>query len=243
MTQGYYSRDAAVTAIRSFYQFFATLPSLAPEYIWEPPSGGWPEVNGTTLSRLSRNRDVVDLLRHIPYINDTQIAFHTTVIDYTADVKWSFDRSGAQGNVLPCGAGVLPEHVAVLTDGGKYGSWLLLDTQEGTITDFKSMETPESIFPPPGHPEHWRAYRTLPIRDFFESWKEKYRSLAWVVMPDEDDGVLCNQEPSSNEIREIYRAHGWPSFFRREDCKEALLKWRYKKLCAESGTRRRHQKH
>lgn len=132
MAQGRYTRESAVAAIRSFYQFFATLPSLPPEYIWEPPTGGWPEINGNSLASLGKNRDVINLLRHIPYINDIQIAFQTTVIDYTSEtVKWCFDKSVVKGNILPGGGGVLPEHVAVLTDGGTRGSWLLLDTQEG----------------------------------------------------------------------------------------------------------------
>ncbi len=60
------------------------------------------------------------------------------------------------------------------------------------------MGTPERDYPPREHPDHWRAYRTLPIREFFEGWKEEYRNLAWVVIPDDDDGVLCNLEPSTN---------------------------------------------
>lgn len=137
-----YSRDIAVSAIRSFYQFFATLPSLPPEYIWEPPSGGWPEITGTTLPHLGRNRDVIDLLRHIPYINDTQIAFQTTVIDYTSvAMKWCLDRNAVQqGDTIPHTAGVIPDYVAVLTDGGRLGSWLLLDTRAGAL-----VENPVSI--------------------------------------------------------------------------------------------------
>lgn len=128
-----YSRDTAVSAIRSFYQFFATLPTLPPEYIWEPPSGGWPEISSISLGHLGHNKDVIDLLRHIPYINDTQIAFQTTAIDYASDaMKWCLDKNAAQqGSIVPYAAGIIPEHVAVLTDGGRYGSWLLLDTRAG----------------------------------------------------------------------------------------------------------------
>jgi hypothetical protein len=134
-----YSHSSTVSAIRSFYQFFSTLPSLAPEYIWEPPSGGWSEINTISLSHLGKNKDVIDLLRHMPYINDTQIAFQTRGIDYTSDAMgsrstWGLEKNGVQQQVelVPRAAGVIPEHVVTLTDGGRYGSWLLLDTRAGT---------------------------------------------------------------------------------------------------------------
>lgn len=133
-----YSRDEAVSAIRSFYQFFSTLPSLPPEYIWEPPSGGWAEINSHSLGHLGKNKDVIDLLRHIPYINDTQIAFQTTAIDYASDaMNWYRDKNAIQRECLvPFAAGEIPEEVVVLTDGGKWGSWLLLDTKAGELGYF-----------------------------------------------------------------------------------------------------------
>lgn len=60
------------------------------------------------------------------------------------------------------------------------------------------MGPPEQEYPPRGHPEHWRAYLTLPVHEFFGYWKEQYRSLAWVVVPDDDQGVLCGNESSTN---------------------------------------------
>lgn len=125
-----YSRETTISTIRSFYQFFATLPSLPPEYIWEPPSSGWAEINNVSLSHLGKNKDVIELLKHIPYINDTQIAFQTTVIDYTRST-WCLDKNSNGGDLVPSAAGVMPEYVVALTDGGRCGSWLLLDTRAG----------------------------------------------------------------------------------------------------------------
>lgn len=45
--------------------------------------------------------------------------------------------------------------------------------------------------PAPDSPDHWRAYKTLPVAAFFEDWKDKYRQAEWVVVPeDADDGVM-----------------------------------------------------
>jgi len=69
------------------------------------------------------------------------------------------------------------------------------------------------------------------VADFFADWKAKFRSLEWVALPHNvDDGMLLAQNDSStDEIRDIYRAHGWPDDFRREECKQALFEWEEKK--------------
>ena len=61
----------------------------------------------------------------------------------------------------------------------------------GSVTDYIMMERPERDHPPLDDPENWRAYQTLPIVEFFELWKEKYRSLEWVVLPEKghENGV------------------------------------------------------
>jgi len=46
------------------------------------------------------------------------------------------------------------------------------------------MERPERDEPPKDDPNHWRAYHTLPIAEFFQSWVGSYRSLDWVTVPE-----------------------------------------------------------
>lgn len=86
----------------------------------------------------------------------------------------------------PVGAGVLPEWVVCLTNGGKDGSCLLLNTREGTITDYIQQEPPERDEPGENSPDFWRAYHTLPIAEFFEEWKEKCRSLVYYLHTTDD---------------------------------------------------------
>lgn len=133
MTQGYFSRDEAVAAILSFCHFFATLPSLSPGCIREAPADGWPQITAESLSEINKHDDVVDLLKHLPYIDWTEIAFHTHFIDYSDSqrIEWIFQKGVIEGSLVPSCAGNIPPHVAVIVDGSKYGSWLLLDTQQG----------------------------------------------------------------------------------------------------------------
>ena len=99
----------------------------------------------------------------------------------------------------PVGAGVIPERVVCLTTGGRDGSWLLLDTREGTITDFIQQERPEHDEPGEDSPDFWRAYHTLPIPDFLEEWKDKYRSLEWMVVPENvHDAVMIRNDKAAD---------------------------------------------
>ena len=190
-----YSLPQTVAAIYSFYNFLATLPSdITPASILTPPpsADGWPSLTPDYLSPLRKTPTVITLLQHLPYIAEnngvagsTQIAYETSAIDYRGPaVRWSIEKGKIAGTLEPVGAGVIPEWVVSLSDGGRDASWLLLDTREGTITDYIQQERPERDEPGPDSPGFWRAYHTRPIVEFLEEWKAKYRSLEWVVVPD-----------------------------------------------------------
>ncbi|PMD40584.1 hypothetical protein L207DRAFT_633572 [Hyaloscypha variabilis F] len=228
MTQGTYSREEAVAAIRSFYEFFTQTPSLDPSDIEYPPPEGWPEINAHSMAGLNKTDDVIELLKHLPYTPwSVQIAYQTHTIDYTTpDIQNDIEKARLEGHIVPVGAGVIPEHVVPLTMGGIYGSALLLDTKEGTVTDYILMERPERETAARGDPNYWRAYRTLPVAEFFQSWIDNYRSLDWVTVPDNvDDGAMLSHTKRTDEVRAIYRAHGWPDSFRRDECRKALIEW------------------
>jgi hypothetical protein len=133
MTQESYSREGAVAAVRSFYEFFTTLPSLDPEDTRYPPPSGWAGIDEKSMAGLKKNQDVTELLKHLPYMPwEVQIAYQTHTINYTSiHIQDDIQKGRLEGFILPVGAGVIPEHVVPLTMGGRYGSTLLLDTQEG----------------------------------------------------------------------------------------------------------------
>jgi hypothetical protein len=139
-----YSRDATVATVTAFYEFLTRLPRLPVSQIRRAPAEGWPELSGAYLAPLGKSPAVLDLLRHLPYIaNDgngcAQIAPWTQVISYSErTVKWVFDTGKVKGLLEPVGAGTIPDHVAVLTEGGRYGSWLLLDTKAGKYRRWQS---------------------------------------------------------------------------------------------------------
>jgi hypothetical protein len=132
------------------------------------------------------------------------------------DVRWSVEKRAVLGTLSPFGAGDVPAHVCVLTQAWRYGRRLLLDTEAG-ITDYIHFEEPERNTPGVDSPDHWRAYWTLSLGEFFEKWKDKYRRLEWVVVPeDADDGVKyrfdaetgCELFGSRQESDDLTECHG-----------------------------------
>lgn len=136
-----YSRDATAAAIRSFYDFLTHhLPQPNhdnPPIIRDPPPTGWPDLDAAALAPIGKTANVTDLLRHLPYLaadgaGSDLVGPNTRAIRYNGpDARWSLDRGVVEGTLEPVGAGQVPAHVAVLTQGGRDGSWLLLDTETG----------------------------------------------------------------------------------------------------------------
>lgn len=84
----------------------------------------------------------MDLLRHLSYLvtggaDSTVVGPETRLIQYNAPpLRWCLERGKVEGLLSPIGAGQVPAHVAVLTDGSQYGSWLLLDLDTGECFNF-----------------------------------------------------------------------------------------------------------
>ncbi|ETS75723.1 hypothetical protein PFICI_12667 [Pestalotiopsis fici W106-1] len=214
-----YTRNEVIEAVRSFYTFLAGLPRLSADDILDPPEQGWPDLTDAYLAALGKTPVVCDLLRHLPYIrpngqNNQQIAPWTTATNYTdSTTRWTLNRGLIDGNLAPIGAGDVPPHVAVLTSGS-------------AITDFIQQERPERSEPAQDSPDAWRAYHTRPAEEFFEEWKDKYRTLEWApLIENADDGVVISYDAGSEEVRQIYRDHGWPDRFDRAACADAIRRW------------------
>lgn len=134
---GKYSRDTTLEVVRAYYMFLTTIPAIPISATLEAPVDGWPNVTTRSLSALKKNEVVIDLLRHLPIIEhrgsgNRSIAYDTFVLNYNGNMVHScIDGNTTVGSIVPVGFDELPAHVAVLTTGGRYGSWLLLDIHEG----------------------------------------------------------------------------------------------------------------
>ncbi|SMY22140.1 unnamed protein product [Zymoseptoria tritici ST99CH_1A5] len=186
-----------------------------------------------SLAGLEKTDAVIDVLRHLPYIEgsdslNTDIASNTRAIDYRKIAEHRV-APGTRWEWLHLGNKYFPPHVLLLTDEGDdyYGSLVVVDIERGTATDYQPQAPLKDGMPDPDTTkEWWRHNDTLPIAEFFASWKEKFRTLEWAVNPfDCEHNTLLRYDRATDEVRQIYHDHGWPDSFHREECHEALEQW------------------
>lgn len=68
-----YDRDTTVAVVRDYYYFLAMM-YLDEDRIMEPPPGGWPHITPDSMRALGKTDEVVDMLRHLPYINESGVS-------------------------------------------------------------------------------------------------------------------------------------------------------------------------
>ncbi|TQV93182.1 hypothetical protein IF1G_07760 [Cordyceps javanica] len=238
----------AVDAVRKYYNFLVEeLGAIPADCVEHAPEEGWPSISEGSLAGLEKTKEVVDVLRHLPYIKychgfNVQIAFGTEALDYRGAEVAVGDRS----RWIPHGSLEFPPHVVVLTaddSPGSYGSQILLDTKKNTFSDYQPggpSRAPESNAET-NPDDFWHSRETRPVAEFFGLWEERFRSLEWTVDPfDDEAGMLLRYDNATDasfwipppspprspcEVRQIYRDHGWPDDFRRRECRDALQEW------------------
>jgi hypothetical protein len=79
------SRDELVTIISDFYTFLTTfyIPACSLKH---PPPGGWPNITPETTKGFNKAPYVIDLMKHLPYIDEADAQEMITNIHYKCDV-------------------------------------------------------------------------------------------------------------------------------------------------------------
>lgn len=128
-------RDEIVKTISTFYTFLVTNTLLPTTAIKTPPSKGWPEEYRQAFRKMGKSEEVVDLLSHLPYIDDPNWEWlnETKPINYISSLnlrRLNGDYESKRYLFEPSEF-KFPSHVVSLTTGRLYGSWLLLDLHAG----------------------------------------------------------------------------------------------------------------
>jgi hypothetical protein len=148
-----FSRYECIAAVRDYYQFLAKM-FMDESRIMEPPPGGWPNITPRALSALNKTEEVVSLLRHLPYIDDSDVDNHPQCIPFTTFANWNTlaDKEIAPSEcwgILVCSEDCeegfgreewahrtgcdVPSRFVGLTFGGRNNDILVLDTASGRI--------------------------------------------------------------------------------------------------------------
>lgn len=125
----------------------------------------------------------------------------------------------------------LPPWVVCLTNGGKYGHYVLLDTSDGTISWSSPFVGYYDIDYPEDDPRFWRGQcetRTMPVREYFQELvRDRIGDQECLPIWRHGEMQFVNAghevEEEAEVVKAIYREYGWPGELRREACREALV--------------------
>lgn len=62
-----YSRQGTIAAITRYYKFLIDM-YMDSDVVEYPPETGWPEITPATMQAIGKTDEVIELLRHLPYI-------------------------------------------------------------------------------------------------------------------------------------------------------------------------------
>ncbi|SMR47981.1 unnamed protein product [Zymoseptoria tritici ST99CH_3D1] len=248
-----YSREAVISAVRDYYTFLTKM-YLDRSDIMEPPQGGWPEITRDSMRALGKTDEVIELLRHLPYLDGrsgTTSHGRPRMIfaDWRLIAVWlARGTSDAEGIKILIEGGnkyCIAPHVVSLTFGVAENPVVFLDTKLGTVY---WPECPEVVSrgdyseqvehdPYEDYPEEewdWRDEHDTAIwtvSGFFDTLKQHFLALdfypvdRWQVDP-----IWLQGGPKRDGICEtahrVFREHGWPSLaaYRKSECLQALKK-------------------
>ncbi|KAJ4987061.1 hypothetical protein SVAN01_07477 [Stagonosporopsis vannaccii] len=242
-----YSRDDCISAIRDYYSFLTKM-YLNEDEVLEPPEGGWPNITAHNLKGFDKTDEVINLLRHLPYIENVSdnTTAHGSARCCFADWRYlAGDTPGASNETLSWTTednfdGSVPAHVIGLTSPrGHENTFFLLDTQLGIIHwrscphEWRYHQVRDQITDRPDKyapKEEWRGDAPAwAVGDFFEVLKERFRCLDFVPINNRNVLYAYNRNPMLDQgvvpmVQNIYHAHGWPDLrtFRKHDCLLAI---------------------
>jgi hypothetical protein len=236
-----YSSDEVLSRITTFYQLLTRLhlPSTA---IKHPPPTGWPWPASITFSP-AKTATVQDLMKHMPYLQAPKSWEHLQIYEKTEAVDYStFDGPGPHNVDPEIMYTTLPAHVLMMGfAAGRDGHFVFLDTERGTWTvcDFQvgakggtglsqsleDVENPVVRVDEAGNEctENWREYATFTTEEFFAKLMREFEELVLVPYPNGEvhfaGGSKGAEDWEDDEVRAIYRKHGWPGEgYRKEEC-------------------------
>ncbi|KAK3692976.1 hypothetical protein B0T22DRAFT_448725 [Podospora appendiculata] len=235
-----YNEDEVIATLTAFYKFFLTLPWPTPPTLLSPPPDGWAHITPGNFAWLGKNATVLSLLRRLPYIR--QENYDEVVVDfetYPADYRRPYylaphdvARDGNPYEVPETGHGGVPfpPWVVPLTYGKNKGKYWMLDTTDGTVTNYEVTACNDAVFAD-DDPRAWRNAcvepgSARPLAEVVDHLRKEYEGLVIVNLPRWGAPFIWTEGVEGfSEVQDIMRHFGWPADFDREGCRDALIAW------------------
>lgn len=125
-----YSHEKIIAAIQDFYELLIKLPYVPPTALVLPPTEGWSGVNAEQLRRRGKTEDVIELLRHLPYLRAPGPRQKWMIGPTSIEIAYCDGELYKEyiDDIQP-----VPGHCIWLTNGeSRDGIHLLLDTHTGS---------------------------------------------------------------------------------------------------------------
>jgi hypothetical protein len=194
------TREKTISSMVSFYTLLTQLPYIPPDKLMLPPPTGWPintegkeegpGINATELRNRGKNETVIDVLRHIPYLDQELYGERWTLADNTLHINYA--RGQLYGDYLERDTAILPlpGHIIWLTEGfERAGVYLLLNTETWEIIEYtllgESIEIDYDAYEALPVAQKWTAYSAMPANEYFELWRWRHVTLQFVLVRDE----------------------------------------------------------
>ncbi|OLN83758.1 hypothetical protein CCHL11_08725 [Colletotrichum chlorophyti] len=206
-----YDRDEFVRLLTDYYNFCNRVFWNAT--VVQAPAGGWSSINQNTLANLKRSDTVIDLLRHIPYVDYPEkhliyaplVMVNTPVTDYRhEDIQKKIRDDYIEGLTAPVTGQdpAIPSSCAgIAICRNRNGYEVILDTNDGYIYwgdpsgqhDELAPELNSTLEQFKGDEANkWRFYgfNVYEPADFFALCKERFRELNWIGLGPWDMSVM-----------------------------------------------------
>lgn len=151
-----YSRDECIAAIKDFYAFLGKMYLDLSSFVIYPPADGWPNMTPEVMGCLGKDREIISLLRHLPYPEDRPFSDHPDcsvpayrLYDWKTSVDKLMNRETKAKEVLwdvegrPRQFGKrIPKNFVGLVNAFHGENVVLLDVKEGLVY---WMDCPKSV--------------------------------------------------------------------------------------------------
>lgn len=187
-----YNRDVVVRCVTRLYETLVKMGYMEDLNILRAPFGGWDDtqIDAKSLRIMDRTETVIDLLRHLPYLEKVyEIMPDTKPIKYLGR-RWddTLAETFAQHNSLVMLLSMpfesLPEPGMICLTDGSDSEALLIDTQTGKMYPFGDGATWNMEVAETGQREPpWLWYTPVSIEKYFDELHRKFTSLELIPLP------------------------------------------------------------
>ncbi|KAH8693506.1 hypothetical protein GQ44DRAFT_719517 [Phaeosphaeriaceae sp. PMI808] len=224
-----YNRDVVVNCIKRHYELLVKVAYFDPAEVRYPPDEGWSDEQLTVdvLRAFGRSEEVIDLLRHLPYIKQLdgddkdEVYFETRHLSYLRDT-WPFislsveECQGKQlsDKLLMPRPADWPAGFISLTRY-QHATWWIIDTAKGIIHPIG-----QSYVEPPKDEPWLLGSVSRDIQDYFDEIYNEIEALKMVPCPKGENSWNRTIQPYTWDVGSVVsqtlRKHGWPDNLDRD---------------------------